>query len=223
MNKRLSAVLGIAMLTVSPAQAFWGEGDTVFDPGVYGQVAKQYEQMKQLYDNAMKQLDHLASIEQTMNKANQAYQSLRNINMQQMWSSLKPGNGLQGTTTPIENLRGDINKTTSTASQDTSFVSYQIQQLDQLAKLASVQEASASDNRSATATGTQAPNQTQSSQITAASTSTLAALAASEERRRTEQQLAASRAQQNEADVFRDTSLYSAIGKSGRSSSSSVR
>ncbi len=202
------------LFVLEPAHAFWGIGDVVYNPTEYGQFGKTIEQGKQLYDASVRQLDSLASIERSMNEANQAYQNLRTLNLSELWQNLQPGMSLHGTTTPIATLRAEIANSQNGVTHDAGYIRYQLQQLDQLDRLAVVQQASAGDNQKASAT----PQPAQSAQITAASTSALAALAASEERRRTEQDFARASAQQGAIDHFNDTSLYDAIGGGARAS-----
>ncbi len=199
------AALGI--LACPPAHAFLGIGDVVYNPTEYGQFAKTIQQSKQLYEASIRQLGRLASIEKTMNDANEAYQNLRALNLRELWQNLEPGTDLQGTTTPIATLRASLTNSVSGAAHDATYVRYELQQLGQLDRLASVQQASADDNEKASAR----PQPAQSAQITAASTSALAALAASEERRRTARDLARASAQQEDIDHFRDTSVYDAL------------
>ncbi len=214
MKRTFLPIAAASLLICAPAHAFWGIGDVVYNPTEYGQFGKTIEQGKQLYDTSVKQLDNLASIERTMNDANQAYQNLRTLNLSQLWQNLQPGMRLQGTTTPIATLRAEIENSQNGVTHDANYIQYQLQQLDQLDRLAAVQQASAGDNERASAT----PQPAQSAQITAASTSALAALAASEERRRTEQDFARASAQQGEIDHFKDSSLYDAIGGGARAS-----
>ncbi len=220
MRRAWLALTFALLLGSAPAQAFWGIGDVVYNPTEYGQFAKTIQQGKQLYDASVKQLDNLASIEKSINDANQAYQNLRSLNLSQLWANLQPG-GLQGTTTPIATLRAEIENTQNGAAHDAAYVQYELEQLDQIDKLAAVQRAAAGDNHTVTAPGA-APNPAQSAQITAASTSALAALAASEERRRTERDSARAMAQQGEIDHFQDSSVYDALGQ-GATASGSAR
>ena len=202
------------LLGCAPAHAFWGMGDVVYNPTEYGQFAKTIQQGKALYDASIRQLGRLASIEKTMNDANEAYQNLRALNLRELWQNLEPGTDLQGTTTPIATLRASLTNSVSGAAHDATYVRYELQQLGQLDRLASVQQASADDNEKASAT----PQPAESAQITAASTSALAALAASEERRRTERDYARAAAQQGDIDRFRDTSVYDALAHGARAS-----
>jgi len=213
MKRALIFFAGLLLFVALPAQAFLGIGDVVYNPAEYGQFGETIEQGKQLYDASVKQLDHLASIEKTMNEANQAYQNLRTTNLSELWQNLQPGS-LQGTTTPIATLRANLTNSVDGATHDASYVRYELEQLDQLDRLASVQQVSATDNQKAASVRSPA----QAEQITAASTSALAALTASEERRRTTQDFARASAQQGEIDHFKDTSVYDALGQGARPS-----
>ncbi len=213
MKRALILSAALSLFAATPARAFLGIGDVVYNPTEYGQFGETITQGKQLYDASVKQLDNLASIEKSMNDANQAYQNLRSANLSQLWQNLQPGS-LQGTTTPIATLRANLLNSVDGASHDASYVQYELQQLDQLDRLAAVQQASAGDNAKASTT----PQPAQSAQITAASTSALAALAASEERRRTTLDFARASASQGEIDNFKDTSLYNVIGSGAHSS-----
>ena len=209
MRRAWLSLAALGALVCAPAHAFLGIGDVVYDPTEYGQFAKTIQQSKQLYDASIRQLGRLASIEKTMNDADEAYQNLRTLNLSELWRNLQPGTDLQGTTTPIATLRAEIENTASGSAHDAAYVRYELQQLGALDRLASVQQASADDNEKASAQ----PKPAESAQITAASTSALAALAASEERRRTERDSARAIAQQGEIDHFKDNSLYGAIGQ----------
>ena len=217
MRRAWLPLAALGALVCAPAHAFLGIGDVVYNPTEYGQFAKTIQQSKQLYDASIRQLGRLASIEKTMNDANEAYQNLRALNLRELWQNLEPGTDLQGTTTPIAALRANLTNSVSGAAHDATYVRYELQQLGQLDRLASVQQASADDNEKASAT----PQPAESAQITAASTSALAALAASEERRRTERDSARAIAQQGEIDHFKDNSLYGALGQGATASDTS--
>ena len=65
--------LAVAALVVTlyqpPAQALFGVGDLSFDPTVYAELVSLYDQGKEIFDNAKKQLSSLADIQKTINEA----------------------------------------------------------------------------------------------------------------------------------------------------------
>jgi hypothetical protein len=204
--------LVVVALTVSlyqvPAQAVIGIGDISFDPTVYGELISIYEQGVQIFDNAKRQLGTLANIQKTINEANQAYESLVNMDLKKLSDELAP-RSTDGSSNRFAAMRSELDRIQSTAGSNAAYVQYQQQRLKNLESLDLLQTASASN----TGRASDKTNAATSSQITAQSTSTLAALAASEEQRRMQEDMALAQSRKTEIDNLQGTrSIYEAIG-----------
>jgi len=210
-NKSLRATLAVAVaatLYQTPAHAIFGIGDVSFDPTSYSELVSLYDQAKQLYDTAVKQLNSLASIESTIKQANEAYDSVVNLNLKKIAGDLTPRNP-NGSSNQFAAMSAELSRVQSTAGSDVAYVQYQAQRLKNLESLTLLQDASADNTQRAT----DKTNQATSSQITAQSTSTLAALAASEEQRRVQEETALATSRKTELDNLNDSKqLYDAIG-----------
>ena len=209
MKRRTLAVAGlIVTLYQPPAYALFGVGDLSFDPTVYAEIVSLYDQGKEIFDNAKKQLSSLADIQKTINEANQAYESLVNMDLKKLSNDLAP-RSTTGNDNRFAAMRSEIDRVQSTAGSSASYVQYQQQRLKNLESLDLVQTASASN----TGRASDKTNAATSSQITAQSTSTLAALAASEEQRRVQEDMALAQSRKTEINNLQGTrSIYDAIG-----------
>lgn len=204
--------LAVAALVVTlyqpPAQALFGVGDLSFDPTVYAELVSIYDQGKELFDTAKKQLSSLADIQKTINEANQAYESLVNMDLKKLSNDLAP-RGTDGSSNRFAAMRSELDRIQSTAEGSVSYVQYQQQRLKNLESLELLQTASASNTERASSK----TNAATSAQITAQSTSTLAALAAAEEQRRVEEDIGREHGRRIEKDAIISTgSIYKAIG-----------
>lgn len=207
-RRAVAATALSTMLYQTPAQAIIGIGDISFDPTVYAELISIYEQGKALFDTAKKQLDSLADIQKTINEANQAYESLVNMDLKRLSNDLAP-RGTDGSSNRFAAMRSELDRIQSTAEGSVSYVQYQQQRLKNLESLELLQTASASNTERASGK----TNAATSSQITAQSTSTLAALAAAEEQRRVEEDMGREHARRTEKDAIISTgSIYKAIG-----------
>jgi hypothetical protein len=208
MRRALTLAVLATIFVVTPAEAFLGEGDLVFDPQSHAELIKTYEQVKELYTSSMKQLDRLSSIEQTIRDSQRTYEQLRNTNLQQYVSNLKP----QGVDT-ITGLRAEIARLQSTAGGDASYLQFQMSRLAQLEHLQILKTSTdTSLTNSINPITTQAGNES----ITAQSSATLAALASNEEQRRINEEVAQRAAVKQNQDSFFDSSkVYGAIGGIG--------
>lgn len=204
--------LAVAALVVTlyqpPVQALFGVGDLSFDPTVYAELVSIYDQGKELFDTAKKQLSSLADIQKTINEANQAYESLVNMDLKKLSNDLAP-RGTDGSSNRFAAMRSELDRIQSTAEGSVSYVQYQQQRLKNLESLELLQTASASNTERASSK----TNAATSAQITAQSTSTLAALAAAEEQRRVEEDIGREHGRRIEKDAIISTgSIYKAIG-----------
>lgn len=203
----------ITMLYQPPAQAIIGIGDISFDPTVYAELISIYEQGKQLFDTAKKQLDNLAEIQRTINEANRAYQSIVNTDLKKIAADLQLRNP-QGSDNPYAAMRSELDRAEGTLGSNARYYQYQSQRIKNLESLDLLQKASTSNVERASGAEV---NQNTSAQISAQSTSTLAALAAAEEQRRVQSDVALTRARAEEiSGVKKSTDLYRAIGDSNR-------
>jgi len=204
--KRLLAFV-FALAVANPAHAFWGVGDITFDPTSYAQLTKQYQQAVELYNNAKKQLDGLASIEKTINDAQRAYETLASTNLKTVASGFSLHSGDSKTAAGLRaQLAGMENGTAQTAG----YISYQLSQLNQLDNLALLQKASASNLNQAGGK----INPTEAASITAQSSSTIAALAAVEAQRRQQEDIAKTAAAQAEINNLDNAkTVYKAMGQ----------
>lgn len=205
-------LLGVLMVSAAlyqpRAEAILGIGDVSFDPTAYSELVSIYEQTKQLFDTAREQLNNLARIQDTITQANQAYESLVNLDIKKIASDLRP-QGTNGSENRFKALSGELSRVQSKAGGDLSYVQYQAQRLKNLESLDLLQSASTSNTeRASTRT-----NAATSAQITAQSTSALTALAASEEQRRVQEEIALAQGRQHEVQNLHDSrDLYEAIG-----------
>ena len=205
-------VLAVAALVVTlyqpPAHALFGVGDLSFDPTVYAELVSLYEQGKEIFDNAKKQLSSLADIQKTINEANQAYESLVNMDIKKLSGDLAP-RSTDGSSNRFAAMRSELDRIQSTAGGSAAYVQYQQQRLKNLESLDLLQNASASN----TGRASDKTNVATSSQITAQSSSTLAALAASEEQRRVQEDMALAQSRKAEISNLQGTrNVYDAIG-----------
>lgn len=209
MKPRLLAVAVLmGALYQPPAYALFGVGDLSFDPTVYAEIVSLYDQTKELFDNAKKQLSSLADIQKTINEANQAYESLVNMDLKKLSADLAP-RSTDGSSNRFAAMRSELDRIQSTAGSNAAYVQYQQQRLKNLESLDLVQSASASN----TGRASDKTNAATSSQITAQSTSTLAALAASEEQRRMQEDMALAQSSKTQIDNLQGTrGIYEAIG-----------
>ena len=205
--------LAVAALVVTlyqpPAQALFGVGDLSFDPTVYAELVSLYDQGKEIFGNAKKQLSSLADIQKTINEANQAYESLVNMDLKKLSGDLAP-RSTDGSSNRFAAMRSELDRIQSTAGGSAAYVQYQQQRLKNLESLDLLQNASASN----TGRASDKTNVATSSQITAQSSSTLAALAASEEQRRVQEDMALAQSRKAEISNLQGTrNIYDAIGK----------
>jgi len=196
------------MLYQAPAQAIVGIGDISFDPTVYAELVSIYDQGKELFDTVKKQLSSLADIQKTINEANQAYESLVNMDIKKLASDLAP-RGTDGSSNRFAAMRSELDRIQSTGEGSAAYVQYQKQRITNLENLELLQTASATNTDRASSK----TNAATSSQITAQSTSTLAALAAAEEQRRVEEDIGREHGRRIEKDAINSAgSIYKAIG-----------
>jgi chaperonin cofactor prefoldin len=184
-----------------------GVGDITFDPTSYAQLTKQYQQAVELYNNAKKQLDGLASIEKTIKDAQMAYDTLASTNLKTVASGFSLNSGDSKTAAGLRaQLAGIENGTTQSAG----YLSYQLSQLDQLDNLALLQKATASNLKQSGGK----INPTEAASITAQSSSTIAALAAVEAQRRQQEDIAKTAAAQAEINNLDNAkTVYKAMGQ----------
>ena len=207
-RRSLAVVTLIVTLYQPQAHALFGVGDLSFDPTVYAEIVSLYEQGKEIFDNAKKQLSSLADIQKTINEANQAYESLVNMDLKKLSNELTIRD-TSGNSNRFAAMRSELDRIQSTAGGNASYIQYQQQRLKNLESLELVQSASASN----TGRASDKTNAATSSQITAQSTSTLAALAASEEQRRVQEDMALAQSRKTEINNLQGTrNIYDAIG-----------
>jgi len=204
--KRLPAFV-FALAVANPAHAFLGVGDITFDPTSYAQLTKQYQQAVELYNNAKKQLDGLASIEKTINDAQKAYETLASTNLKTVASGFSLQSGDSKT---AAGLRAQLAGMENGSAQTAGYIRYQLSQLNQLDNLALLQKASASNLKQAAGK----INPTEAAGITAQSSSTIAALAAVEAQRRQQEDIAKTAAAQAEiSNLDNAKTVYKAMGQ----------
>ena len=215
LRKALIVPALITMLYQPPAQAVIGIGDISFDPTVYAELVSIYSQGVEIWNTAKKQLDSLAEVQRTIKQANQAYQSIVNIDLKRIASDLTTGD-LNGSDDQIAALRSEMSQVESTLGGNTRYYQYQSQRIKNLESLELLQKASTNNLERASGNMGEAVVPT-STQITAQSTSTLAALAAAEEQRRVNEDVARNRAQAQEVDsVKQSADIYRVIGDMSR-------
>lgn len=201
----------IAMLYQPPARAVFGVGDLSFDPTVYAEVVSLYEQGKEIWDTAKKQLDTLAEVQRTIKQANQAYQSIVNIDLKKIAGDLTTSD-LKGSKDQIAALRSEMDQTENALGGNVRYYQYQSQRIKNLESLELLQKASADNLERASGNMGEAVVPT-STQITAQSTSTLAALAAAEEQRRVNEDVSKEQAYRTEKLTIMGTAeIYKAVG-----------
>ena len=201
----------IAMLYQPPARAVFGVGDLSFDPTVYAEVVSLYEQGKEIWDTAKKQLDTLAEVQRTIKQANQAYQSIVNIDLKKIAGDLTTSD-LKGSKDQIAALRSEMDQTENALGGNVRYYQYQSQRIKNLESLELLQKASTDNLERASGNMGEAVVPT-STQITAQSTSTLAALAAAEEQRRVNEDVSKEQAYRTEKLTIMGTAeIYKAVG-----------
>src|SRR5712692_3084651 len=130
-------------LTSVPARAFWGIGDVTYDPSNYAQLTAVINQMKEAYQLAKKQLDTLADVQKTIQEGQQAYETIRNFDLEQIKNDLKPTAFNAGTKDKINALRADLSRLETNGQRDTDYYGYQFQRLKNMERLLALQDASA--------------------------------------------------------------------------------
>jgi hypothetical protein len=105
-----------------------GVGDLVYDPSMNSQMATMISQAKQMYESAKLQLDKMVSMEKTIREAQEAYETLSKYDINEVAKKLQNGGKLNS----FAALRGQIANTEGAASQNSSFVSGNIERIRQL-------------------------------------------------------------------------------------------
>lgn len=211
---QVAVAVALSMALYQPAaRAVIGIGDISFDPTVYGELVTIYEQGVKLWETTKQQLDRLSAIQQTINEANRAYESVVNFDIKRLAADLQP-RANNGTDNRFAAMRGELGRMENTLGSNTRYYQYQTQRIKNLESLELLQEASTKNvERSSSKL-----NQATADQITAQSTSTLAALAAAEEQRRKQEEMALARSRSEEiSGVKKSADLYRAIGDTDRS------
>lgn len=202
---RVLTVLAFALGTVRPVFA---AGAITYDPAVYSQLTAMFTQMKEMYENAKKQLDTLSSVQSTIREAQEAYDSLANVDLKSFAEGFKPQN-LAESKDKINALRADLARMESAGDRSVGFFQYQYGRLANLESLTTLQ--SVSSTNLARAAGK--TNPATSAEITAQSTTALAALATADEQRRQQEDLAQENVRKAEQDVlFSTKDIYNAMG-----------
>lgn len=205
---RVFFVLVLALGMVRPAAAIFGVGDISTDPAAYAQMTQMIAQMKEMYENAKKQLDTLTSVQSTIRDAQEAYESLSNVDLKSFAEGFKPRN-FAASKDKINALRADLAQMESTGDRAASFYQYQYGRLANLESLAILQAVSSTNTERAAGKVSPAA----SAQITAQSTASLAALAATQEQRHQQEDLANANARKAERDaIFNTKGIYNAMG-----------
>ena len=207
MMKRFFAIVFVFLLA-TPAHAVLGVGDITFDPSSYGAIVDNYKQMVKMYENAKKQLDTLASVERSINEAQRAYETLGSFSTK---SALQGLLGDNGNIKSAAELRAAVANVEGGVSQNTAYVNYQFEQINQLDRLATLQKASADNATQAANKGT---NTATNTAIAAQSAAATAALAAAAEQRRIKQETEAGIVAKAAAkNLQNSTKVYEAMGK----------
>ena len=221
--KPLASLVAILALIALPmnARAIFGVGDISFDPTVYAEIIKLYEQGKELYKSAMDQLDRLDKMQRTIAEAHQAYDRLVNVDVHKMAEDLKPGKYMKYTNgeNRFRLMRAELSNLRDGIEGDVGFIQGQLGRIDALETLVGVQNAAAGNMQAAA----KDLDDRRSNQITAQSTATLSALAAAEAQRHQQQDMALvqERAQQ-QAIVLDALKIYQALGSSASSTGDAV-
>ena len=216
--KPLASLVAILALIALPmnARAIFGVGDISFDPTVYAEIIKLYEQGKELYKSAMDQLDRLDKMQRTIAEAHQAYDRLVNVDVHKMAEDLKPGKYMKYANgeNRFRLMRAELSNLRDGIEGDVDFIQGQLSRIDALETLVGVQNAAAGNMQAAA----KDLDDRRSNQITAQSTATLSALAAAEAQRHQQQDMALvqERAQQ-QAIVLDALKIYQALGSSASS------
>ena len=216
--KPLASLVAILALIALPmnARAIFGVGDISFDPTVYAEIIKLYEQGKELYKSAMDQLDRLDKMQRTIAEAHQAYDRLVNVDVHKMAEDLKPGKYMKYANgeNRFRLMRAELSNLRDGIEGDVGFIQGQLGRIDALETLVGVQNAAAGNMQAAA----KDLDDRRSNQITAQSTATLSALAAAEAQRHQQQDMALvqERAQQ-QAIVLDALKIYQALGSSASS------
>jgi uncharacterized protein YihD (DUF1040 family) len=185
----------------SPAQAFLGFGDVVFDATSYGELASIYDQGTQMLQSYDKQLSTMHQLQEDIKKANQVFDHVANTHLKQ-YTQMLPGES--GTASQYKALMDDILREQKMAGTDSTFINAQNARLKNMQALDLLKQASTQNTERASGK----TNQQTSTQITAQSTAALAALAASEEQRRQLDEYRRSQSGRNENDQLRGTGNY---------------
>ena len=216
----LVAILALIALPMN-ARAIFGVGDISFDPTVYAEIIKLYEQGKELYKSAMDQLDRLDKMQRTIAEAHQAYDRLVNVDVHKMAEDLKPGKYMKyaNSENRFRLMRAELSNLRDGIEGDVGFIQGQLGRIDALETLVGVQNAAAGNMQAAA----KDLDDRRSNQITAQSTATLSALAAAEAQRHQQQDMALvqERAQQ-QAIVLDAVKIYQALGSSASSTGAAV-
>ncbi len=200
-------IFAFAFLLANPAHAFWGVGDITFDPTSYGEISALYKKTIEMYENAKKQLDGLASIEKSIKDAQASYDTLANTDLKQVAAGLRPDSN---NTKTAAGLRAELARMEGGADQNAGYIRYQLARIQQLENLELLKKVSASNTSQSTGNINQATKES----ITAQSTATLAALAAAEEQRRVQDDYARAAGVQATVDNLNNSKkVYEAIGK----------
>lgn len=217
MNRaRRSALVALAGgLAISlPANAFWGIGDITFDPTNYAELVATGEKIYAMYNTLQTQLDRLSKIQDTIQKASEAYDRLTNLNLHSMADGLTPGkymnnsHGING----IGAARSELYSLKSNASSDYNYIKGQVSRLDDLERMMGLQQVAANNAKTSSTDLTER----QASQVTAQSTSVIAALATAEEQRRQQQDMgAASESQRQTQMTDQSATLYKQLAGQG--------
>ena len=216
----LVAILALIALPMN-ARAIFGVGDISFDPTVYAEIIKLYEQGKELYKSAMDQLDRLDKMQRTIAEAHQAYDRLVNVDVHKMAEDLKPGKYMKYANgeNRFRLMRAELSNLRDGIEGNVDFIRGQLGRIDALETLVGVQDAAAGNMQAAA----KDLDDRRSNQITAQSTATLSALAAAEAQRHQQQDMALvqERAQQ-QAIVLDALKIYQALGSSASSTGDAV-
>jgi hypothetical protein len=176
--KQFIAIFAIGftgLVTSMSASAFLGIGDVSADPTTYGQLGAIYKQLQEQYVNLTKQLRAAEEMSNTISRAQEGYQRLRNLNLKNAFGGID-GSGVANADALSKSaaLRREIEGTKGSVEGSVSDVTSQIKKIDELSRIELLQKAN-EKNTTASADGL---NSAQAAAVSAQANASMAALAA---------------------------------------------
>ena len=214
MHTAKRAVAFVSLVMASPyAWPVAGVGDITYDPTVHSELVAMYENAVEAYDTTIKTLDKISSVEQTITRAYNSYDAVKNFNLNEVSDRFKTisqmGDGNIGDR--ARRLRNNLTNARYGTASSADYLKTQAGHIADLTTLIKLDDAAkANVNKSASS------NPGQAQVITSQNTSVMAVLAADEAAARKQKEIDRENAADQQLEILKGSgSLLSVFSKPG--------